>query len=176
LTKSLQPDVGVCGEEAWHDCGQHQARGAHGDIETQHPRRPAAKAAHHVEGGPRGASSVPENLVIVTKLGARRGAEGSWIPGFSREQLTQAVHDNLRNVTPRQIADARRICEIACVQNHYNLAHRSDDALIDDLAAQGVAYVPFFFPAPRLHPANGGGVEWDCRGRMKAIPDKIGGT
>jgi aryl-alcohol dehydrogenase-like predicted oxidoreductase len=132
------------------------------------------------------------DLVIVTKVGALRGKDGSWIPAFSREELTQAVHDNLRNlglevldavnlramfdvhgpaegsieaplavlaelqrkglvrhiglsnVTPAQIAEGRRICAIVCVQNHYNLAHRTDDALIDDLARQGMAYVPFF--------------------------------
>jgi pyridoxine 4-dehydrogenase len=134
----------------------------------------------------------PKGLVIVTKVGALRGADASWNPAFSREELTQAVHDNLRNlgvdvlevvnlramfdvhhpaegsleapltvladlqrqglvrhiglsnVTPRQIADGRRICEIVCVQNYYNLAHRTDDALIDELAGQGIAYVPFF--------------------------------
>ena len=53
-------------------------------------------------------------------------------------------HIGLSNVTPAQIAEGRRICEIVCVQNHYNLAHRADDALIDDLARQGIAYVPFF--------------------------------
>jgi len=134
----------------------------------------------------------PKNLVIVTKIGARRGEDKSWIPAFSREELTQAVHDNLRNlgldvlevvnlrsmfgihgpaegsieapltvladlqrqglvrhiglsnVTAAQIAEGRRICEVVCVQNLYNLAHRSDDALIDDLARDGTAYVPFF--------------------------------
>jgi pyridoxine 4-dehydrogenase len=134
----------------------------------------------------------PKGLVIVTKIGARRGADASWTPAFSREELTQAVHDNLRNlgvdvlevvnlramfdvhhpadgsleapltvladlqrkglvrhiglsnVTPQQISDGRRICEVVCVQNYYNLAHRSDDTLIDDLAGQGIAYVPFF--------------------------------
>ena len=134
----------------------------------------------------------PKDLVIVTKIGARRGADKSWIPAFSREELTQAVHDNLRNlgldvldvvnlrsmfgihgpaegsieaplsvlaelqrqglvrhiglsnVTAAQIAEGRRICEIVCVQNSYNLAHRADDALIDDLARDGIAYVPFF--------------------------------
>ena len=135
----------------------------------------------------------PDDLVIVTKIGARRGEDGSWLPAFSREELTQAVHDNLRNlgldvldvvnlrimfersrprakvrsrrrspcspsssgkglirhiglsnVTPTQIAEGREICEIVCVQNHYNLAHRDDDALIDDLASDGIAYVPFF--------------------------------
>ena len=134
----------------------------------------------------------PDDLVIVTKIGARRGADGSWIPALSPAELTQAVHDNLRNlrlevfdvvnlrsmfghtepgegsieapltvlaelqrkgmvrhiglssVTPTQIAEGRRICEIVCVQNHYNLAHRADDALIDDLARERIAYVPFF--------------------------------
>jgi pyridoxine 4-dehydrogenase len=134
----------------------------------------------------------PDDLVIVTKISARRGADGSWIPAFSAAELTQAVHDNLRNlgldvlevvnlrsmlnahhpvegsleapltvladlqrqglvrhiglsnVTATQIADGRKICEIVCVQNQYNLAHRDDDALIDDLARDGIAYVPFF--------------------------------
>ena len=133
-----------------------------------------------------------DDLTIVTKVSARRGADGSWIPAMSPRELTQAVHDNLRNlrldvldvvnlrsmfdvhgpaegsleaplsvlaelqrkglvrhiglsnVTPTQIAEGRKICEIVCVQNFYNLAHRDDDALIDDLAADGTAYVPFF--------------------------------
>jgi len=133
-----------------------------------------------------------DDLVIVTKIGARRGADRSWIPAFSAEELTAAVHDNLRNlgldvidvvnlrcmfdphhpaegsieapmtvlaelqrqglvrhiglshVTPTQIAEGRGIAEIVCVQNHYNLAHRADDALIDALAADGIAYVPYF--------------------------------
>ena len=133
-----------------------------------------------------------DDLTIVTKIGARRGADGSWILAMSPEELTQAVHDNLRNlkrdvldvvnlrimfdvhgpaegsieaplaalaelqrkglvrhiglsnVTPTQIAEGRRICAIVCVQNYYNLAHRDDDALIDDLAGDGIAYVPFF--------------------------------
>ena len=128
----------------------------------------------------------------MSKVGARRGADGSWIPAFGREELTQAVHDNLRhlgretievvnlrcmfnthhpaegsieaplsvlaelqlkglvrhiglsNVTPRQVDEAQRICRIACVQNHYNLATRADDWLIDKLAQQNVAFVPFF--------------------------------
>ena len=134
----------------------------------------------------------PNDLTIVTKVSARRGEDGSWIPAMSRDELTQAVHDNLRhlrldvlpvvnlrsmfdvhqpaegsieapltvladlqrqglvrhiglsNVTPTQIAQGRRICEIVCVQNLYNLAHRADDALIDDLGRRGIAYVPFF--------------------------------
>jgi pyridoxine 4-dehydrogenase len=134
----------------------------------------------------------PKDLVIVTKVSVRRGADGSWIPAMSPAELTQAVHDNLRNlglevldvvnlrsmfdvhhpaegslevplaaladlqrqglvrhiglsnVTATQIAAGRRICDIVCVQNLYNLAHRTDDALIDNLAKQGIAYVPFF--------------------------------
>jgi pyridoxine 4-dehydrogenase len=134
----------------------------------------------------------PNDLVIVTKVSARRGEDGSWIPAMSRDELIQAVHDNLRhlgldvlpvvnlrsmfnvhhpaegsieapltvlaelqrqglvrhiglsNVTPAQVAEGRRICEIVCVQNYYNLAHRTDDALIDDLGQRGIAYVPFF--------------------------------
>ena len=133
----------------------------------------------------------PENLVIVTKIGARRGPDGSWLPATSPEELTQAVHDNLRNlrldamevvnlrvggvhapseapiepmltvladlqrqglvrhiglsnVTAAQIAEGQKICEIVCVQNHYNVVHRDDDRLIDDLARTGIAYVPFF--------------------------------
>ena len=134
----------------------------------------------------------PDNLVIVTKIGARRGEDGSWSPASSPEELTRAVHDNLRNlghdvlevvnlrvmldphspaegsieaplavlaelrrqglvrhiglsnVTPAQVAEGRRICRIACVQNRYNLAHRTDDVLVDHLARDGVAYVPYF--------------------------------
>jgi len=134
----------------------------------------------------------PDELIIVTKIGARRGADGSWLPAFSPKELVEAVHDNLRNlgldaldvvnlrsmfgthgpaegsieeplnvlaelkrkglvrhiglsnVTPAQVEEGRRICEIVCVQNHYNVAHRADDALIDALARDGIAYVPFF--------------------------------
>ncbi len=137
-------------------------------------------------------SPYPDDLVIVTKIGARRGADGSWIPALSREELISAVHDNLRNLgmealdvvnlrfmgsghgpaegsieapltvlaelqqqglvrhiglsngTPAQVAEARRMAPIVCVQNHYNVAHREDDALIADLARDGIAYVPFF--------------------------------
>ena len=133
----------------------------------------------------------PDDLVIVTKVGARRGADKSWLPALSRQQLIDGVYDNLRNlgldslhvanlrvggisepsegsieepltvlaelkrqglirhiglsnVTPQQLAEARTITEIVCVQNFYNLAHRNDDGFIDDLTAQGLAYVPFF--------------------------------
>jgi len=133
----------------------------------------------------------PQGLVIVTKLGARRGEDKSWIPSLSRKELIDGVHDNLRNlgvdrlevinlrvgavlepsegsieeplsvfaelksqgligqiglsnVTARQLEEAQRITEIVCVQNFYNVARRSDDAFIDGLAQQGIAYVPFF--------------------------------
>jgi len=133
----------------------------------------------------------PDGLVIVTKLGARRGSDKSWIHALSRQELIDGVHDNLRNlgldaldivnlrvggimepgeesikepltvlaelkrqglirhvglsnVSPRQLTEAQTITEIVCVQNFYNVARRNDDAFIDDLAAQGIAYVPFF--------------------------------
>jgi pyridoxine 4-dehydrogenase len=132
-----------------------------------------------------------DGLVIVTKVGARRGADKSWLPALSRQELIDGVHDNLRNlgldkldivnlrvggvagpsegsiaepltvlaelkeqglirhlglsnINPKQLAEAQTITEIVCVQNLYNVAHRSDDAFIDDLAGQGIAYVPFF--------------------------------
>ncbi|MBN3725395.1 aldo/keto reductase family oxidoreductase [Burkholderia sp. Ac-20379] len=133
-----------------------------------------------------------DDLVIVTKIGARRGDDGAWLPAYTPDELKSAVHDNLRrlrldamdvvnlrimfsthgpaegsieaqltalaelqqqglvrhiglsNVTRAQIEEGRKLCEIVCVQNHYNLVHRADDALIDALAADGIAYVPFF--------------------------------
>jgi len=161
----------------------------------------------------------PDDLVIVTKIGARRGEEGSWLPAFSPAELTQAVHDNLRNlgldvmevvnlrimidphgpaegaiaaplavlaelqrkglvrhiglsnVTPTQIAEARRICEIVCVQNQYNLAHRDDDALIDDLARDGIAYVPFF-PLGGFSPLQSSTLSGIAR-RLDATPMQV---
>ena len=133
----------------------------------------------------------PDGLVIVTKVGARRGKDKSWIHALARQELIDAVHDNLRNlgvekldvvnlrvggiaepsegsiaepltvlaelncqglirhlglsnVSPEQLAEAQAITEIVCVQNFYNLARRNDDAFVDDLAEQGIAYVPFF--------------------------------
>lgn len=134
----------------------------------------------------------PDDLTIVTKIGARRDEKGGWLPAFTPEALTQAVHDNLRNlqletldvvnlrimfsvegpvegsieapltalaelkrqglvkhiglsnVTAAQVSEGRNITDIVCVQNHYNLVHRQDDALIEDLARDGIAYVPFF--------------------------------
>jgi pyridoxine 4-dehydrogenase len=137
-------------------------------------------------------SPYPENLVLVTKLGARRGDDASWLPALEPEELAAGLHDNLRNlgveamevvnlrivgstdapaegsiarqvqamaelqrqglfrhlglsnVTGKQVAEAQKIAPVACVQNHYNLVHREDDELIDMLAEQGIAYVPFF--------------------------------
>ena len=133
----------------------------------------------------------PAGLIIVTKLGCRRGPDKSWNHALSRRDLTEGVRDNLRNlgvdhldvvnlrvggimepseesiegpltvlaelkrqglirhiglsnITPRQFEQAQRITEIVCVQNFYNVAHRNDDAFIDALAQQGIAYVPFF--------------------------------
>jgi aryl-alcohol dehydrogenase-like predicted oxidoreductase len=160
-----------------------------------------------------------DDLVIVTKIGARRGEDGSWIPAFSPKELTQAVHDNLRNldldvldvvnlrsmlgihgpaegsieaplavlaglqsqglvrhiglsnVTPKQIEEGRRICEIACVQNHYNLAHRADDSLIDDLAHDGIAYVPYF-PLGGFSPLQSSTLS-DVAARLDATPMQV---
>ncbi|HEY6153452.1 MAG TPA: aldo/keto reductase family oxidoreductase [Candidatus Udaeobacter sp.] len=133
----------------------------------------------------------PSDLVIVTKVGARRGADKSWIPALSRQEIINGVHDNLKNlgvdavevvnlrvggiaepsegsieeplsalvelkrggiirhiglsnVTPTQLAEAQKLTKIVCIQNFYNVAYRNDDPFIDDLAAQHIAYVPFF--------------------------------
>ncbi|PDS76642.1 aldo/keto reductase family oxidoreductase [Rhizobium sp. L43] len=160
-----------------------------------------------------------DDLTIVTKIGARRGTDGSWIPAFSREELTQAVHDNLRNLgldvldvvnlrvmfdvhgpaegsieapltvladlqqqglvrhvglsnaTSRQIAEGRGIAEIVCVQNQYNLAHRADDRLIDDLARDGTAYVPFF-PLGGFTPLQSSTLS-DVAARLDATPLQV---
>jgi pyridoxine 4-dehydrogenase len=160
-----------------------------------------------------------EDLVIVTKIGALRGADASWRPAFSPKQLTQAVHDNLRNlgrdvldvvnlralfdvhgpaegsieapltvlaelqrqglvrhiglsnVTPKQVAEGRRIARIVCVQNQYNLAHRGDDALIDDLARDGIAYVPFF-PLGGFNPLQSSTLS-DVARRLAATPMQV---
>jgi aryl-alcohol dehydrogenase-like predicted oxidoreductase len=132
-----------------------------------------------------------DGLMIVTKVGARRGEDKSWLHALSRQELIDGVHDNLRNlgldrldvvnlrvggvmgptegsieepltvlaelkrqglirhlglsnVSPEQLAEARTITEIVCVQNLYNLAHRNDDGFLSDLAGKGIAYVPFF--------------------------------
>ena len=134
----------------------------------------------------------PAGLTLVTKVGAVRGADASWLPAFAPDDLVRAVHDNLRNLraeaidvvnlrimgkvqepsegsiapqfaalaklreqglirhlglsnaTSAQVKEAREIAPVVCVQNHYNVVSRADDALIDELATQGIAYVPFF--------------------------------
>ncbi|WP_426236829.1 aldo/keto reductase family oxidoreductase [Pararhizobium sp. DWP1-1-3] len=160
-----------------------------------------------------------DDLVIVTKVGARRGADKSWAPAFSREELTSAIHDNLRNLgldvidvvnlrlmfgvhgpaegsleapltvladlqrqglirhiglsnaTATQIAEGRGIAKIVCVQNQYNLAHRDDDALIGDLARDGIAYVPFF-PLGGFSPLQSSTLS-DVATRLDATPMQV---
>ncbi|MDQ0132737.1 aryl-alcohol dehydrogenase-like predicted oxidoreductase [Neorhizobium galegae] len=161
----------------------------------------------------------PDDLVIVTKIGAMRGTDGSWNPAFSAEQLTQAVHDNVRNlgldamdvvnlrvmfdvhgpaegsieepltvlaelqrkglvrhiglsnVTPAQVTEGQGIAQIVCVQNQYNLAHRQDDAMIDDLARDGIAYVPFF-PLGGFSPLQSS-ILSDVAQRLDATPMQV---
>jgi pyridoxine 4-dehydrogenase len=161
----------------------------------------------------------PDDLTIVTKVGAVRGADASWNPAQSPEQLTAAVHDNLRNLgldvvdvvnfrvlgdrhgksegsiapqftalaelqrqglirnlgisnaTAAQIAEARGIAPVVCVQNLYNLAHRYDDALIDDLAAAGIAWVPFF-PLGGFTPLQSDALS-DVAARLGATPLQV---
>jgi len=160
-----------------------------------------------------------DDLTIVTKVGARRDDKGGWLPAFSRAELTQAVHDNLRNlgldvldvvnlramfdahgpaegsleaplttlaelrerglirhiglsnVTRQQVADGKRICPIVGVQNMYNLAHRSDDTLIDELAASGIAYIPFF-PLGGFTPLQSTALS-DVADRLQATPMQV---
>jgi pyridoxine 4-dehydrogenase len=160
----------------------------------------------------------PDDLVIVTKVGARRGADKSWIPALSRRELIDGVHDNLKNlsvdildvvnlrvggiaepsegsieeplavlvelkrdglirhiglsnVTPRQLTEAQKLTEIVCIQNFYNLAHRDDDAFIDDLVAQGIAYVPFF-PLGGFNPLQSSVID-AAAAKLQATPMQV---
>ena len=160
----------------------------------------------------------PDGLVIVTKVGACRGEDKSWIHALSRQELIDAVHDNLRNlgldeldvvnlrvggtigpekgsieapltvlaelkqqglirhlglsnVAPKQLAEAQTITEIVCVQNFYNVAHRSDDEFIDELAKQGIAYVPFF-PLGGFTPLQSSALD-AAASAMKATPMQV---
>ncbi len=161
----------------------------------------------------------PDDLVIVTKIGARRGDDASWNPAMSPDDLRSAVQDNLRNlkldvlevvnlrimgdghgpaegpveapltvladlqrqglvrhiglsnVTSRQIEEGRRICDIVCVQNMYNVAHREDDALVDELARAGIAYVPFF-PLGGFTPLQSTGLN-EVATRLSATPMQV---
>jgi pyridoxine 4-dehydrogenase len=164
-------------------------------------------------------SPYPDDLVIVTKIGARRGGDGSWLPAYSADEFARAVDDNLHNlgldaldvvnlriminphgpaegsiaaplkaladlqrqglvrhiglsnVTAAQVKEGRGIAEIACVQNQYNLAHRDDDALIDALAEDGIAYVPFF-PLGGFSPLQSAALS-QVAGRLKATPMQV---
>jgi aryl-alcohol dehydrogenase-like predicted oxidoreductase len=156
----------------------------------------------------------PGNLTLVTKLGAVRGGDASWIPALTPADLIAGLHDNLRNlgveaidvvnlrmgglegpvegsieeqfatlaelqrqglvrhlglsnVSAAQVAEARGIAPVVCVQNHYNIVHRADDALIDVLAAEGIAYVPFF-PLGGFTPLQSG--------RLDAVAARLGAT
>lgn len=161
----------------------------------------------------------PDDLLIVTKLGAVRGADAAWIPALEPEDLARGVHDNLRNlglealdvvnlramgdihapsegslerqvvalaelqqkglirhiglsnVTATQVAEAQRITKIVCVQNQYNLAHRRDDALIDALAKDGIAYVPFF-PLGGFSPLQSAALT-AAAARLEASPNQL---
>ena len=156
----------------------------------------------------------PDDLVLVTKLGARRDDKGAWIAEFSQSFLVSSVEDNLRNLgleamdianlrlegpdtevrapmevmarlvaqgklkhigistaTAAQIAEAETIAPIVCVQNMYNLAHREDDTLIDDLAKRGIPYTPYF-PLGGLNPLQSGGLDV-VAGRLGATPMQV---
>ncbi len=160
----------------------------------------------------------PDGLVIVTKVGARRPADKSWVHAMSRQELAGAVHDNLRNlgldaldvvnlrvggitgpsegsiaepltaladlkrqglirhlglsnVTRDQLTEAQSITEIVCIQNLYNVVHRQDDSFIDDLAAQGIAYVPFF-PLGGFNPLQSSVLD-EAAASLRATPMQV---
>jgi aryl-alcohol dehydrogenase-like predicted oxidoreductase len=161
----------------------------------------------------------PADLVIVTKIGARRGDDGAWLPAYGADELARAVDENLRNlglgtldvvnlrimfsalgpaegsiaaplealarlqrqglvrhiglsnVTKAQVREGRGIAEIVCVQNHYNLGHREDDALIDALAEDGIAYVPFF-PLGGFSPLQSATLS-EVAARLQATPMQV---
>ena len=157
----------------------------------------------------------PADLTIVTKLGARRGDDGAWLPAFAPDELERGLHDNLEhlglaamdvvnlrimgdihapsegsiakefsvlaglrdqglirhlglsNVTASQVKEAQGIAPVACVQNQYNIVQREDDALVDELAGLGIAYVPFF-PLGGFSPLQSE--------RLNAIAESLGAT
>jgi pyridoxine 4-dehydrogenase len=160
----------------------------------------------------------PDGLVIVTKIGARRGSDASWIPALSRQEIIDGVHDNLRNlaldvldvvnlrvgglqaptdgsikepltvlaelkqqglirhlglsnVSPAQLAEAQRITQIVCIQNFYNVAQRNDDRFVDNLAAQGIAYVPFF-PLGGFTPLQSSSLD-EVAAQLQATPMQV---
>jgi pyridoxine 4-dehydrogenase len=164
-------------------------------------------------------SPYPDDLLIVTKIGARRDDDACWLPAFEPDELARAADDNLKNlglealdvvnlrlmfdvhgpaegslaaplkavadlqrqglvrhiglsnVTLTQFEEARDIARIVCVQNQYNLAHRDDDAFIDALAAEGVAYVPFF-PLGGFSPLQSAALS-EVAARLKATPMQV---
>ena len=160
----------------------------------------------------------PDELVLVTKVGARRTPEGEWPEALSPDELRQAVHDNLdhlgvdamdvvnlrmpgfaepvqrslaepmetlaelqqqglvkhigvSNVTPQMFAEAQGIAPVVCVQNHYNLVHRDDDPMVDALAREGIAYVPFF-PLGGFTPLQSAALETVAR-RLETTPMEV---
>jgi aryl-alcohol dehydrogenase-like predicted oxidoreductase len=160
----------------------------------------------------------PEDLTIVTKVGARRTPDGEWPEALAPDELRQAVHDNLdhlgvdamdvvnlrlpgfaepvqrslaqemetlaelqqqglikhigvSNVTPQMLAEAQGIAPVVCVQNHYNLVHRDDDPLVDALAREGIAYVPFF-PLGGFTPLQSAALETVAR-RLETTPMEV---
>jgi pyridoxine 4-dehydrogenase len=160
----------------------------------------------------------PDDLTIVTKVGAERTPAGEWPEALAAEQLRQAVHDNLdhlgveamevvnlrmpgfaepvqrslaepmetlaelqqqglikhigvSNVTPQMFAEAQGIARVVCVQNHYNLVHRADDPLVDALAREGIAYVPFF-PLGGFTPIQSAALETVAR-RLETTPMEV---
>ena len=161
----------------------------------------------------------PDDLVIVTKVGARRGEDKSWMHALSRQELIDGVHDNLRNlgvevldvvnlrvggimgpsegsieepltvlaelmsqglirhlglsnVSPKQLTEAQTITEIVCVQNFYNVAQHNDDALVSDLAEQGIAYVPFF-PLGGFTPVQSSALDAPVAASLEATPMQV---
>ena len=160
----------------------------------------------------------PDDLTIVTKIGARRTPEGGWPEALSPDEIRQAVRDNLdhlgldvldvvnlrmpgfsepvqrslaepfetladlqqeglirhlgvSNVTPQMLAEAQEIAPVVCVQNHYNLVHRADDPLVDALAREGIAYVPYF-PLGGFTPIQSAALETVAR-RLETTPMEV---
>ncbi len=160
----------------------------------------------------------PEDLIIVTKVGARRTPDRAWLPALSPAEITSAIHDNLRNlglesldvvnlrvggisgplekslaeafgvlaqlreqglirhlglsnITSGQLREAQSIAPVVCVQNHYNVVHRADDALVDTCAAEGIAFVPYF-PLGGFSPIQSGVLE-SSAARLGATPMQI---
>jgi pyridoxine 4-dehydrogenase len=160
-----------------------------------------------------------DDLLIVTKVGATRGADASWLPAQEPDELARGVHDNLRNLgveqidvvnlrimgnvhapsegsiekqvtalaelqrqglvrhiglsnaTSAQVAEAQRMTDIVCVQNLYNLVQRDDEALVDELAGKGIAYVPFF-PLGGFTPIQSSALS-DIAGKLDATPMQV---